>query len=53
MLRNPRIRRPLALLLMVLGAAVMYLTPETGAGTLLLVLGAAVEVAGIALKRKD
>lgn len=53
MLKNPHIRRPVALLLMILGAAIIYLTPETKVGTLLLALGAAVEVAGIALKRKS
>lgn len=53
MLRKTHIRRPLAALLMILGAAMMYLAPQTWAGILLLVLGVSVEVAGIALKRKD
>lgn len=53
MLRKPHIRRPLAVLLMILGAAMMYLAPQTWAGILLLVLGVSVEVAGIALKRKE
>lgn len=52
MLRKNNIRRPVAALLMILGATVMYLTPETWAGMALLALGAAVEVAGIALRRK-
>lgn len=52
MLRKPHIRRPLAALLMILGAAMMYLAPQTWAGILLLVLGVSVEVAGIALNRK-
>lgn len=53
MLRKTHIRRPLAALLMMLGAAMMYLAPQTWAGILLLVLGVSVEVAGIALKRKE
>lgn len=53
MLRKTHIRRPLAVLLMILGAAMMYLAPQTWAGILLLVLGVSVEVAGIALKRKE
>ena len=53
MLRKPHIRRPLAALLVILGAAIMLLAPETWAGALLLVLGVSVEVLGIALKRKD
>lgn len=53
MLRKTHIRRSLAALLMILGAAMMYLAPQTWAGILLLVLGVSVEVAGIALKRKD
>lgn len=53
MLRKTHIRRPLAALLMILGAAMMYLAPQTWAGILLLVLGVSVEVAGIALKRKE
>jgi membrane-bound ClpP family serine protease len=53
MLRKPHIRRPLAALLMILGAAMMYLAPQTWAGVLLLILGVSVEVIGIALKRKE
>ncbi|MDH2916874.1 MAG: hypothetical protein PXX77_08370 [Gallionella sp.] len=53
MLRKSHIRRPIAASLMILGAVMMYLALETWAGVLLLVLGVSVEVAGIALKRKD
>lgn len=52
MLRKNNIRRPVAALLMILGAMVMYLTPETWAGMALLVLGVAIELAGIALRCK-
>lgn len=52
MLRKPHIRRPITALLMIMGAAMIYLAPETWAGALLLALGLALEVAGIALKRK-
>lgn len=53
MLRKPNIRRPVAGLLVILGAAILLLVPETWAGTWLLALGVFVEVAGIAIKRKD
>ena len=53
MLREPHIRRPLAALLVILGAAILFLAPETWMGALLLVLGVFVEVLGIAIKRKD
>lgn len=53
MLNKPHIRRPIAALLMIMGAAMMYLAPETWSGALLLALGMSVEVAGIALRRKD
>jgi hypothetical protein len=53
MLRKTHIRRPLAVLLMMLGAAMMYMAPQTWAGVLLLVLGVSVEAVGIALNRKE
>lgn len=53
MLRKPHIRRPLAALLVVLGAIIIFLAPETWAGALLLALGVFIEVAGIAIKRRD
>lgn len=53
MLRKTHIRRPLAALLVILGAAILFLAPETWAGVLLLVLGVFLEVAGIAVKHRD
>lgn len=50
--RKNNYRRALAVLLMIAGAMVMILTPESWAGLSLLALGVAVEVAGIALRRK-
>lgn len=52
MLRKNNIRRLLAVLLMILGATVMYLTLKTWAGMSLLALGVELEVAGIALRRR-
>ena len=52
MLKKTHIRRPLAVLLMLLGGAMIFLAPETWTGALLLVLGVCVEVIGIALKRR-
>ncbi len=52
MLRNPHIRRPVVLL-MLLGAAMILLASETWVGALLFALGVSVEVVGIALKRKE
>lgn len=53
MLRNSRIRRPVAFLLMLLGAAMMLLASETWVGVLLLALGVTIEVVGISLKHKE
>jgi drug/metabolite transporter (DMT)-like permease len=53
MLRKPHIRRPLAALLVILGAALLFLAPETWAGILLLILGVLLEVTGIAIKHRD
>ena len=53
MIRKPHIRRPVAVLLMLLGAAMIWLAPATWAGALLLALGVSIEVAGIAFKRKE
>jgi drug/metabolite transporter (DMT)-like permease len=52
MLRNRRSRRYIAILLVVLGGALMYLAPEGWLGLVLLILGVVVEVAGITLERK-
>lgn len=53
MLRKTPIRRPVAALLMLVGAGLMYFAIETWAGVSLLVLGIAVEVVGISLRHKD
>jgi len=53
MLKKPAIRRSVALLLIVFGAVVMFLAPETWAGAALLALGVALELVGIALRHRD
>jgi hypothetical protein len=53
MLRNPHIRRPVVALLMLLGAAMIFLASETWVGALLFALGVSVELVGIAFKRKE
>ncbi|MEW5944336.1 MAG: hypothetical protein AB1710_10895 [Pseudomonadota bacterium] len=53
MLNNPRARRPLAILLVVLGGVLIFLAPEVWAGVVLLVLGVAIELAGISLERRN
>lgn len=53
MLKTPAIRRPLALLLIVIGGALMFLAPETWAGLALLAIGASVELIGIALTHRS
>lgn len=50
MLKKNAIRRPLALLLIILGAALMLLAPETWAGLALLAIGASLELIGFALR---
>ena len=52
MLKKPATRRPLALLLIIVGGALMFLAPETWAGLALLAIGAAVELIGIALTHR-
>lgn len=53
MLKRTAIRRPIALALVVLGAALMFLAPETWAGLALLAVGISLEVIGIALRHRD
>lgn len=53
MLTKTAIRRPIAVLLVAVGAAMMFLAPETWAGLALLALGVALEAAGIALRHRD
>lgn len=52
MIRNPRTRRVSAIILIVLGAMLMFLAPEVWQGALLLALGVVLELVGIALEHK-
>lgn len=52
MLKKQRMRRVIALFLVVLGGVLMYLAPEIWGGLGVLVLGVSIELAGIALERK-
>jgi hypothetical protein len=52
MLKQPYARRASSVILLVLGAVVMLFAPETWAGALLLILGVAIELIGIALERR-
>jgi hypothetical protein len=52
MIKNPRNRRVIAVIMVGSGAALMILTPETWPGALLLILGIALELVGISLERK-
>jgi hypothetical protein len=52
MLRKRRTRRVLAMFLVAFGGVLIFLAPEMWVGVVLLVLGAAVELAGIALERR-
>lgn len=52
MIRNPRIRRAAAAIMVVLGALLMLLAPEVWQGALLLALGVVLELLGIALEHK-
>lgn len=51
MLKNPKLRRPVALMFAATGALLIFLAPETWTGVVLLLLGIAIELTGIALKR--
>jgi len=52
MIKNPRIRRTIAVIMVVLGAILMFLAPEVWQGALLLAAGVALELLGIALKHQ-
>jgi hypothetical protein len=52
MLKNPRTRRAIAVIMMMLGAILMFLAPEVWQGALLLTLGVALELIGIALEHR-
>ena len=49
---NQRNRRIIAVILVLLGITLLILTPEGWPGTLMLILGIALELFGIALERK-
>jgi uncharacterized membrane protein YccC len=51
MIKNARIRRTGALVMVVLGAILMFLAPEVWQGALLLALGVIIELVGITLER--
>ncbi len=50
MIKNTRIRRTGALIMVVLGAILMFIAPEVWPGALLLALGVVIELIGIALE---
>jgi hypothetical protein len=52
MIKNLRVRRTSAVIMMVLGAILMFLAPEVWPGALLLALGVVLELVGIALEHK-
>ncbi len=52
MIRNQRIRRIIAAIMIVLGAVLMFLAAEPWPGALLFALGILLELAGITLERK-
>jgi hypothetical protein len=53
MMKNPRARRASAVILVVLGAILMFLAPEAWPGALVLILGVVLELVGIALEHKN
>lgn len=52
MIKNPRSRRISAVILVVLGAMLMFLAPQAWPGALVLGLGIVLELVGIALEHK-
>ena len=52
MMKNSRTRRASAAILVVLGAILMFFAPEAWPGALVLVMGIALELIGIALEHK-
>ena len=53
MIKNVRVRRASAGIIVVLGALLMLLAPEIWAGLVLLLVGVLLELAGIALAHKE
>ena len=52
MIRHSRLRRAIAVVLLVAGAALLLLSTEVGAGLLAFGLGVALELTGLALERR-
>lgn len=52
MLRNPAIRRPVALLLVIAGGVLIFLATEAWLGAILVAAGIAIEWIGITLMAK-
>jgi len=52
MMKNTRTRRASSVILIVLGAILMFLAPQAWPGALVLALGIVVELVGIALEHK-
>ncbi len=53
MIKNPRSRRAIAVSMMIFGAILMFLAPKVWWDVLLLALGVALELVGIALERRS
>jgi 1,4-dihydroxy-2-naphthoate octaprenyltransferase len=53
MIRRTHIRRPVAVLAMLIGATMIFLGSETWTGILVLTLGVLVEAVGIAFTHKE
>jgi len=50
---NPRVRRTSAVIMVVLGAILMFLAPQAWPGALVLILGIVLEIVGIALEHRN
>ena len=53
LLKNRRLRRRMGFVLVVAGGILMWLAPEVEVGIALLAAGVLLEIAGIALERRD
>lgn len=53
LLKNRRLRRSMGFVLVVAGGILMWLAPEVEVGIALLAAGVLLEIAGIALERRD
>lgn len=52
MIRNKRLRRGVAIALLIAGALMMWLAPRTAVGAVLLALGIVLELVGIGLEHR-